>query len=407
MFKINNLLNCGALGSGAAGQFGFECDNPMDMQFDGKGHFYLLTYGDGFFAINNDAGMYRWDYVKGQRAPRVVLETDRTDGPVPLTVQFDASDSSDPDPADAISFEWDFDGDGDVDSTDPVASFTYTTPGAYTAKLTVTDSSGKTATANTTITAGNTSPTVNVTVPVEGGLFAFGENIPFSVTVTDPEDGSIDCSRVAVTFVLAHDSHGHAETTVNGCSGTLPTLEDDESHGGNVWGVISASYTDLGGTGGAPALTTIDQQNVRQKLQQVEFALNQSGTNTALTDDVGGGLHRGSLGNGDWIELNGPINLLNINSLTFRVADANPGRTPGSPLGAVEVRTGAIDGPIVLTANLTSTGAPTTWQSQTFPLTDPGGSNRLFLRFVSTAGNNNYNLNWVEFNGAGVGTAYQ
>ena len=42
----------------------------MDMQFDGKGHFYLLTYGDGFFAINNDAGMYRWDYVKGQRAPQ-------------------------------------------------------------------------------------------------------------------------------------------------------------------------------------------------------------------------------------------------------------------------------------------------------------------------------------------------
>ena len=41
----------------------------MDMQFDEHGHFYLLTYGDGFFNINNDAGMYRWDYVKGQRAP--------------------------------------------------------------------------------------------------------------------------------------------------------------------------------------------------------------------------------------------------------------------------------------------------------------------------------------------------
>ena len=41
----------------------------MDMQFDESGHFYLLTYGDGFFNINNDAGMYRWDYVKGLRAP--------------------------------------------------------------------------------------------------------------------------------------------------------------------------------------------------------------------------------------------------------------------------------------------------------------------------------------------------
>ena len=30
----------------------FECDNPMDMQFGADGDFYLLTYGDGFFAAN-------------------------------------------------------------------------------------------------------------------------------------------------------------------------------------------------------------------------------------------------------------------------------------------------------------------------------------------------------------------
>ena len=147
----------------------------------------------------------------------------------------------------------------------------------FTARLTVTDSSGRSASQNTTITVGNTSPTVNVTVPVEGGLFAFGESIPFAVTVTDPEDGPIDCNRVEVTFVLAHDEHGHAEETVTGCSGVLPTIADDVSHGGNVWGVVSASYTDLGGAGGVPPLTTVEQVNVRQKLQQVEFALNQSG----------------------------------------------------------------------------------------------------------------------------------
>ena len=73
------------------------------------------------------------------------------------------------------------------------------------------DSSGKVGSANTTITVGNTAPTVTVTVPVEDGTFAFGENIPFTVTVTDPEDGPINCSRVEVTFVLGHDTHGHAE----------------------------------------------------------------------------------------------------------------------------------------------------------------------------------------------------
>ena len=246
---------------------------------------------------------------------------------------------------------------------------------------------------------------MTVNIPVEGGLFAFGESIPYVVTVTDPEDRAIDCDDIEVTFVLAHDDHGHGEASQTGCSGSLPTLADDVSHGGNVWGGIVASYTDGGGVGGTPPLTTTTQRNVRQKLQQVEFALNQQGTNTGATSDVGGGLHRGSLAAGDWIEINGPINLLNINSVTFRVADNNNGRTAGSPLGAVQIRTGAPDGPIVSTANLTSTGGTTTWQSQTFNLPDPGGTNRLFLVFQNVTGGatgSMFLLNWVQFNGAGA-----
>ena len=49
----------------------------MDGQFGADGNFYLLTYGDGFFTQNADAGVYRWSYVKGQRAPNAVLN----DGP--------------------------------------------------------------------------------------------------------------------------------------------------------------------------------------------------------------------------------------------------------------------------------------------------------------------------------------
>ncbi len=75
VFKINRFLNCGqAL---VTTPFEFECDNPMDMQWGADGSFYLLTYGDGFFAANADAGMYRFDYVKGQRAPKAVLSTNQ------------------------------------------------------------------------------------------------------------------------------------------------------------------------------------------------------------------------------------------------------------------------------------------------------------------------------------------
>ena len=87
--------------------------------------------------------------------------------------------------------------------------------------------------------------------PPEGGTFAFGNNIPYTVTVTDPEDASIDCIRVIVTFVLGHDTHGHAEQSVTGCSGVLhDRRRRTSSHGGNVFGVVSASYTDTGGAGG-------------------------------------------------------------------------------------------------------------------------------------------------------------
>ena len=100
------------------------------------------------------------------------------------------------------------------------------------------------------------------------------------------------------------------------------------------------------------------------------------------------------------MELNGPFNLLNINSLTFRVT----GGTNGAASGTVELWRDAINtaggGTLVSSQTITGTAAGT-YASQTFPLTDPGGAHRLFLVFPNA---NSYSLNWVEFVGAGVGT---
>ncbi|MFE2586926.1 carbohydrate-binding protein [Streptomyces sp. NPDC059378] len=210
-----------------------------------------------------------------------------------------------------------------------------------------------------------------------------------------------------MTFVLGHDTHGHAEQSVHGCTGVLSTDPDDVSHGGNVFGVISASYTDRGGPGGVPALTTVTQNQVRQKRQEVEFALDQSGTNVATTNDpAGGSQHRGSLGDGDYLALNGPFDLHGIDSLTFRVASTSTQVPAGSPLAAVEVHLDSVDGPVLTTANLTSTGATGTWESQKFPISDPGGKHKVYLVFRSVTGGqtgaNLFNLNWAEFGGQGV-----
>ena len=147
VFKINNAAQLRRRSARRAQPF--ECDNPMDMQFGADGNFYLLTYGDGFFAANPDAGMYRWEYVKGQRAPQAVLERDADRRPGAADGAVLERGLARPGPGDSIRFAWDFDGDGTVDSTDPNPSYTYTANGVYTAKLTVTDSSGKTDTKTT------------------------------------------------------------------------------------------------------------------------------------------------------------------------------------------------------------------------------------------------------------------
>ena len=191
VFKINNVAEL-RWRRGRAQPF--ECDNPMDGQFGADGNFYLLTYGDGFFAPNPDAGVYRWSYVKGQRAPNAVLNTDRTDGAVPLTVQFierrDEGSGSGRRAVVRVGLRRQRD-----DRLDgPGRELHVHDAGVYVAKLTVTDSNGKSDVKTVTITAGNTSPTVTINTPVDGDFFDWGERIPYTVTVTDPEDGPIDCS---------------------------------------------------------------------------------------------------------------------------------------------------------------------------------------------------------------------
>ena len=76
-------------------------------------------------------------------------------------------------------------------------------------------------------------------------------------------------------------------------------------------------------------------------------------------------------------------------------------------MAAVEIHQDSISGPIVQTNNLVSTGNATTWSSQNFPVA-LSGTHELFLVFRAVTGGatgaNLFNLNWVEFQGAGVGT---
>ena len=71
---------------------------------------------------------------------------------------------------------------------------------------------------------------VELTVPIQGGIFDWGDEIPYTVTVTDPEDGTIDCNRVAVNVGVFHDeggnAHVHPGVDRTGCSGTIDAPAD-------------------------------------------------------------------------------------------------------------------------------------------------------------------------------------
>ena len=104
----------------------------MDMKFGPDGALYLIEWGSGFGGDNTDSGVYRIDYVQGNRAPIARAQADKTSGIAPLTVQFSSDGSLDPDGT-PITYAWDFDGDGTTDSTDANPSHTYTANGNFSA----------------------------------------------------------------------------------------------------------------------------------------------------------------------------------------------------------------------------------------------------------------------------------
>jgi uncharacterized repeat protein (TIGR01451 family) len=117
---------------------------------------------------------------------------------------------------------------------------------------------GRSASEQVRIVVGNKSPTVTLVKPVAGQSFTFGDTVSYEVTVTD--DQPVDCTKVSVTYILGHDTHGHPQTTANGCTGSIKTTvpSGHDPADGNLKAVFDASYTDPGGPG-LPSLSGTDE----------------------------------------------------------------------------------------------------------------------------------------------------
>ncbi|HCT77128.1 MAG TPA: glycosyl hydrolase, partial [Micromonosporaceae bacterium] len=375
---------------------GITFTKPMAMRFGPDGSLYVLEWGSSFGGGNSDSGLYRIDYVKGGRAPVAKASATPTNGLAPLTVQFSSAGSFDPDPGDVISFAWDFDNNGSVDSTAPNPSRVYSTNGNYTAKLTVSDNKGRSSSATIPITVGNRAPTVSISGPPNGGMLDFGQDVAYAISASDPEDGTINCSRVIMNPALGHDDHAHPTTDYPGCSGTIATsLLGGHPDGANLFYVFNARYTD-NGNGSISPLTGYASAVLQPKHKQAEYFTAQSGIRVVAQAGAESGNRIGDISNNDWIMFS-PMNLLNINSISYRVSSPSGG-------GTIELRADSPTGQLLATASVPSTGGWDNYQSiPGVPVSALSGTHNLYMVFKSSA-NNSFDVDAFTFGGAGVGT---
>ena len=135
------------------------------------------------------------------------IEADTTNGLAPLRVSF-TSDVSDPENQ-RLRDQWDFNADGRVYGVAPDRTNTFTEEtGAFNATLKVTDQAGARGSDwDVTIIVGHATGRGVRHSAGRRHVRLRRDAVPFEIRVTD--DQPVDCSRVQVTYILGHDTHGH------------------------------------------------------------------------------------------------------------------------------------------------------------------------------------------------------
>jgi hypothetical protein len=239
-----------------------------------------------------------------------------------------------------------------------------------------------------------------VTSPPAGAFIGEGQKVDYAVSVTDAEDGStpggIPCSAVTATAALGHDNHEHDGTPTPGCTGTF-TAAMGLINTENTWEVLNASYKDKGA--GALSLLGTAKLHLHFKRIEAEHYDRQGEANDVMTQDtmdVGGGRNVGWINDGSYICYS-EMNFKNITSITYRASSAGSG-------GKMVLHQDTPTGNVVASVDIPVTGDWQKWQDVTVPISDPGGTHKYCFRAERNPGDKLlFNLNYIDFGGAGVG----
>ena len=225
--------------------FDTQVGNTVQLTQGPDGNIYQLAIDQGALIRIAPSG--------GNRAPTAVITATPTYGYGPLNVGFSAANSSDPEGGN-LTYAWNF-GDpsttSDV-STNPNATWRYTTNGRYVATLTVSDGA-KVGQTTQTIVVGSTPPVAQiqqVTTPRGDLTYYAGDTISFSALTgagVDAEDGALPSSAYHWTVDFHHNTHLHPfRDDIVGPTGsiTIPRTPDQLD---NTWYRINLTVTDSSG----------------------------------------------------------------------------------------------------------------------------------------------------------------
>ena len=310
-----------------------------------------------------------------------------SDGTAPLAVTFTDTSTGAP-----TSWAWDFEDDGTVDSTAQNPSFTYTDPGSYSVRLTVTNDGGSDTTVGTPITVVSPPPPAP---PVASFTASASDGTaPLAVTFTDTstgaptswawdfeDDGTVDSTAQNPSFTYTDPGSYSVRLTVTNDGGSDTTV-------GTPITVVSppppappvASFTASASDGTAPlAVTFTDTSTGAPTSWAWDFeddgTVDSTAQNPSFTyTDPGSYSVR--------------LTVTNDGGSDTLVADAyvtvEPPPAPPVADFTAAVRSG--EAPLAARFTDTSTGAPTSWawdfeddgtvdstaQNPSFTYTDPG-----------------------------------
>jgi len=231
--------------------FGFDENNDptfvKDFKLNAGAVVFLNTspVDNGLFYVRYPNQIRRISFTgNANKKPVALIETDKSYGPSPLTVKFDATQSFDPEFS-PLSFRWDFGDNATSTIANPTVVFEAptTAPTTYPIKLAVTDAQGAITEKTIPISLNNTPPIIVSTSIDNRNSFSAnnGASLNLSAIVTDSEhNGQLKYEWQTALF---HDGHSHAEPVDNNPS-TATSLSPIECDGSTYWFRVTLKVTD-------------------------------------------------------------------------------------------------------------------------------------------------------------------